>query len=87
MQVKKNPNKNLSKNSMLYFQIGLSIVLLCVLISAEWKSYTVESKPDYYSYQFLEIEQDYVVELPKTKVLNLGICPYQTKYNLKNFKL
>lgn len=67
MQIKKYPHKNLNKNRMLYFQIGLSLVLFISFISIEWKSY---AKP--YKSEVLEPEDDFteqavVVVLPENK--------------------
>lgn len=74
MQVKKNPKKNLNRNSMLYFQIGLSLVLLMLLISAEWKSYdkpvdnqSVLIDPIIFDETYL-FEETYVMKLPKREV-------------------
>ena len=39
MQVKKNPNADLNRNSGLYFVIGLTIVLFVTWRALEWKSY------------------------------------------------
>lgn len=39
MELKKNPEKDLSRKSGLYFAIGLLLVLLMAFIALEWKSY------------------------------------------------
>ena len=44
MQPKKNPKISLESKKSLFFQIGLAITLLLVLIAFEWKSY---EKNDY----------------------------------------
>jgi len=65
MQVKKNPNKNLNRNRILYFQIGLSIVLLLLLISVEWKSYTKPIDHEKVDYKEITFEEMPVVKLPE----------------------
>ncbi len=44
MEVKKNPKINLEYKKILFFQIGLIVSLLVVLVSFEWRSY---EKTDY----------------------------------------
>jgi len=39
MKPKKNPKKDLSRKSLLFFQIGLALVLGITLIMIEWKTY------------------------------------------------
>jgi protein TonB len=39
MEPKKNPKKDLTKRSLLFFQIGLASVLLITYIMIEWKTY------------------------------------------------
>jgi len=39
MEPKKNPKKDLSRKSLLFFQIGLALVLGITLIMIEWKTY------------------------------------------------
>ncbi len=68
MQVKKNHNKNLNRNRILYFQIGLSIVLILLLISVEWKSYTKPVDIDKVNYKEIPFEEMLIVKLPKEKV-------------------
>jgi len=46
MELKKNPKKDFTRNSSIYFVIGLMTVLLLTFIALEWKTY---DKPDYYS--------------------------------------
>ena len=57
MQIKKHPHKNLNKNRILYFQIGLALVLLISFISIEWKSYGKTPKPE-----LVEVDIDYIDE-------------------------
>lgn len=68
MQVKKNPKKNLNRNSMLYFQIGLSLVLIAVLISAEWRSYSKPVETKTVPLPTFVFEEEYVVKLPKKEL-------------------
>ncbi len=39
MEPKKNPQKDLNKNSSLYFVLGLLLVLAMVFVALEWKTY------------------------------------------------
>jgi protein TonB len=39
METKKNPDKDLGKRSLLFFQIGLAFMLLVSWIAIEWKTY------------------------------------------------
>ncbi len=39
MELKKNPKKDLTRNSGLYFVAGLALVLTCTYIALEWKSF------------------------------------------------
>ena len=39
MEKKKNPDVNLEKKKGMYFQIGLVVTLIAVIIAFEWKSY------------------------------------------------
>ncbi|NBC58482.1 MAG: hypothetical protein GVY05_09405 [Bacteroidetes bacterium] len=68
MQVKKNPNKNLNTNRILYFQIGLSIVLVLLLISVEWKSYTKPIKDEKVKTKVMFFEEMPVVKLPEKQL-------------------
>lgn len=84
MQIKKYPHKNLNRNRMLYFQIGLALVLFISFISIEWKSYGKNPKPE-----IVEVDIDYrdepiLVHLPvkapkpieKRKTKNLKKDPF-----------
>lgn len=42
METKKNPKKDLRNKSLLFFQIGLALMLLISLIAIEWKTYDKE---------------------------------------------
>ncbi|WP_445385922.1 energy transducer TonB [Robiginitalea sp. IMCC44478] len=39
MEIKKNPKADLSRNSGLYFVLGLALVMLLVFVAFEWKTY------------------------------------------------
>ena len=39
MQPKKNPKVSLENKKAMFFQIGLAVTLLSILIAFEWKSY------------------------------------------------
>jgi protein TonB len=39
MEAKKNPKKDMTKNSSLYFVAGLALVLACTYIALEWKTF------------------------------------------------
>jgi len=64
MQPKKNPKADLSKNSGLYFVIGLSVVLLFTWIAIEKKTYE-----KVYDYEALNVEDDDDEEIPITEQL------------------
>jgi protein TonB len=67
MQIKKYPNKNLNKNRILFFQIGLSLVLCISFISLEWKSYGKSYEPETVDPGDDFTEQAIVIEIPKVK--------------------
>ncbi len=91
MQIKKYSHKNLNKNRILYFQIGLALVLFISFISIEWKSYGKTPKPE-----IVEVDIDYIdepisIHLPvkdpkpieKRKTKNLKKDPFPDKKNDK----
>ena len=53
MQPKKNPKADLSKNSSLFFVIGLSLILLITWRAIEWKTYART-----YDYEALSVDDD-----------------------------
>lgn len=65
MQPKKNEKADLSKNSSLYFVIGLSLILLISWQAIEWKTYD----KSYYGYEALDVEEDDDEEIPITEQL------------------
>jgi protein TonB len=64
MEPKKNPKVDLTKNSSLYFVIGLSIVLLITWRVIEWKTYK-----NVYDYEALNIDEDEDEDVPITEQL------------------
>jgi protein TonB len=67
MQIKKYPHKNLNKNRMIYFQVGLCLVLIFLLVSVEWKSYTQPLEKDQVKYKEVVFEEMIEVKLPEKK--------------------
>lgn len=65
MQPKKNQKADLSKNSSLYFVIGLSVILFISWQAIEWKTYD----KSLYGYEALNIEDDDDEEIPITEQL------------------
>ena len=62
MQPKKNEKVDLSKNSSLYFVIGLAVVLFVSWQAIEWKTYKKT-----YGYEALNVEDDDDEEIPITE--------------------
>ena len=62
MQAKKNEKVDLTKNSSLYFVIGLSFILLVSWQAIEWKTYKKT-----YGYEALNVEDDDDEEIPITE--------------------
>ncbi len=65
MQLKKNPKSDLTKNSSLYFAIGLAVVLFISWQAIEWKTYDKSG----YGYEALNVEDDDDEEVPITEQL------------------
>ncbi len=65
MQPKKNEKADLSKNSSLYFVIGLSLILLISWQAIEWKTYD----KSLYGYEALDVEEDDDEEITITEQL------------------
>lgn len=63
MQIKKNPKADLTKNSDLYFAIGLAIILFISWRAIEWKTYDKSG----YGYEALNIDDDDDEEVPITE--------------------
>ena len=63
MQIKKNPKADLSKNSNLYFAIGLALILFISWRAIEWKTYDKSG----YGYEALNIDDDDDEDVPITE--------------------
>ncbi|MDG1712153.1 MAG: energy transducer TonB [Flavobacteriaceae bacterium] len=63
MQPKKNEKVDLSKNSSLYFVIGLDMILLISWQAIEWKTYD----KDLYGYEALDVDEEDDEEIPITE--------------------
>ena len=63
MQLKKNPKADLTKNSSLYFAIGLAAVLFISWQAIEWKTYEKSA----YGYESLNVEDEDDEEVPITE--------------------
>ncbi len=63
MQIKKNPKADLTKNSNLYFAIGLVVILFISWRAIEWKSYDRSG----YGYEALNIDDEDDEEVPITE--------------------
>ena len=61
MKSKKNPKRDLNKNSALYFVIGLAMVLFLTFIAFEWKTY---DKTNYDDIGLNTLDKDLTEELP-----------------------
>lgn len=64
MQPKKNEKADLSRNSSLYFVIGLSLILLISWKAIEWRTYE-----KVYAYEALNVEDEDDEEIPITEQL------------------
>ena len=65
MEIKKNPKVDLSKNSSLYFVIGLALILFISWQAIEWKTY----EKDLYDYEALDVDEEVDEEIPITEQL------------------
>src|SRR6056300_1380389 len=65
MKPKKNEKVDLSKNSSLYFVIGLALILLISWQAIEWKTYD----KSLYGYEALNVEDEDDEEIPITEQL------------------
>lgn len=66
MQVKKNPKADVGRKSMLFFQIGLVVMLFLAWQAIEWKTYE-KSQIDIGK---LDVGDDLMEEIPVTQQLN-----------------
>lgn len=60
MELKKNPKQDLTRNSGIYFLLGLMLVLLLTFIALEWKTY---DKPEY-DYLGMNEPDEIIEEVP-----------------------
>ena len=65
MQPKKNDKVDLSKNSGLYFAIGLALILFISWQAIEWKTYD----KDLYGYEALNVDEEDDEDIPITEQL------------------
>ena len=65
MERKKNPKVDLSKNSGLYFSIGLALILFISWQAIEWKTYD----KDLYGYEALSVDEEDDEDIPITEQL------------------
>ncbi|MDO6603614.1 outer membrane transport energization protein TonB [Arenibacter palladensis] len=63
MQLKKNPKADLTRNSGLYFVIGLVLVMALTYIAFEWKTYDDDNNFDY----TMNVEDTLDEEVPMTE--------------------
>ena len=63
MQIKKDPKADLTKNSNLYFAIGLAVILFISWRAIEWKTYDKSG----YGYEALNIDDDDEEDVPITE--------------------
>ncbi|MDA7820805.1 energy transducer TonB [Flavobacteriaceae bacterium] len=71
MERKKNPKVDLSKNSGLYFSIGLALILFISWQAIEWKTYD----KDLYGYEALSVDEEDDEEIPITEQLKTPLPP------------
>ena len=64
MKLKKNPKADLTKNSSLYFAVGLCAILFISWQAIEWKTYKKS-----YAYETLNIDDEDDEEVPITEQL------------------
>ncbi|WP_291867635.1 energy transducer TonB [Maribacter sp.] len=63
MELKKNPKADLTRNSSLYFVIGLAVVMLIVWQALEWKTYEKTNEYDI----SMNVDDDLDEEVPMTE--------------------
>lgn len=71
MQVKKNPKADVGKRSMLFFQIGLVVMLFLSWQAIEWKTYDRNAN----NYGQLDLGDDLMEDVPVTQDLNIPPPP------------
>jgi protein TonB len=75
MQLKKNPKVDLSRNSSLYFVIGLCLVLFVTWRLIERKTYEKNS----FDYEALNVEDTDDEEIPITEQIKTPHRPWQPR--------
>ncbi|WP_285649225.1 energy transducer TonB [Allomuricauda sp. NBRC 101325] len=59
MRPKKNPQLDLRKNSLLYFMVGMTVILLLTFLALEWKTFDTNSDWDV---GILKVDKDLIEE-------------------------
>lgn len=69
MKPKKYPSKNLNNKKTIFFQMGLIVALISILILVEWKTKT-QTNLDHgtVTYHLLENEEMLIVKIPEKKL-------------------
>ena len=55
MELKKNPKKDLTRNSGMYFVVGLTMVLMLTYVALEWKSF--------YGNEFYDVSENIDIDI------------------------
>lgn len=63
MELKKNPNLELKRNSTLYFFIGMTVILLFAYLALEWKTFYAT---DAWDNADLKVQDELIEEVPLT---------------------
>ena len=75
MEPKKNPRKDLNRNSSLYFVFGLVVVMLLAYVALEWKTYENEMTYDIsLNVNENEIEEEALEKFKIEKYRKLSLC-------------
>lgn len=71
MELKKNPNVDPKRNSMLFFQVGLAAIMLLTYIGIEMKSYKETTKPDelFVTDNLVVDDEEVIITLPPVQRL------------------
>lgn len=64
MEIKKNPKVDLGRSSLLFFQIGLILVLAATYVMMEWKTYDNEG----FDFFQIEVPDQYQEDVPITQL-------------------
>lgn len=63
MELKKNPNLELKRNNILYFFVGMTLILLLAYLALEWKTYY---STDAWDNATLKVQDELIEEVPLT---------------------